>query len=100
MRPPRWSEAAWKRICDSGLLEWVEEDSVEQIAQTQHARCWLKRTGCPAQLFSYSAAEAQAAGLWQTAGVWTAYPEHMLRLSARALALVAVFGEFFAPTHS
>lgn len=85
-RPAVYGDAMLALVKGSGILE-----SITETATATGATCTVKRKGEAEVVRTFSIDQAKKAGLWGKAGPWTQYPERMLQMRARGLALRDVF---------
>jgi len=78
----RWGDAALALI--SGRSDC--EDIVEEASDTE-ATCTIKRRGKSPVVRTFTANDAQKAGLWGKQGPWQQYPKRMLQMRARSWAI-------------
>lgn len=88
-KPGIYGDAALALVQSSGMLIDIRE---ELDTQTMTYTCSVKRKGRATETVrSFSKSNAQTAKLWGKAGPWTQYPERMLQMRARTLALRDAF---------
>ncbi len=85
-RPSLWGDAVIALVRASPLCEYVNESLDNGMAV-----CRVKRVGEAEQMRTFSAADAQRAGLSSKPGPWSQYPNRMMQMRARAFALRDVF---------
>ncbi len=89
--PSIWGDGALALVKSKGLIEFIKEDNLQDIAVNKKATCTVKRKGEPNEhtvTFSYD--DAEKAGIWGK-NVWKTYPARMCQMRARAFALRNVF---------
>lgn len=88
-RPCLWGDGMVAVVRGSGLLEWMKETDVNEVAT-----CVVKRKGEPEPVTrTFSQADAKRAGLAGKAGPWTQYPQRMRAARARSWALRDTFAD-------
>lgn len=73
-----------------------EDKSETYNAETQTARCMMKRKGQSEVVRTFSVADAKHAGLWGRQGPWSSYPQRMLTMRARSWAMRDAFPDALA----
>ena len=75
-------------VLGSGKLDYIKENTTEEIAKQGYAICEVKRKDMSQPITRrFSLEDAKRAGLLGKAGVWQQYPERMLQMRARVWAL-------------
>jgi hypothetical protein len=89
-------------VCQNhpAFLDCVETFDGEPYADTFRAVCLAKRKGREPVTRTFSVIEAKEAQLWKKAGPWTATPQRMLQMRARAFALRDTFSDALAGFHA
>lgn len=89
-RPSVWGDSLPALARNHPKFEYIDETFNDQ---TMTATCKIKRRGEPEQVYTFSQADAQQAGLWGKQGPWQTYPKRMLKMRARAWAIRDVFAD-------
>jgi hypothetical protein len=93
-RPTLWGDAMLALVKQSGALVSILE---ELSSDNSVATCTVMREGEPEPVVrTFTTAQAQKAGLAKKPGPWSQYPDRMLQLKARNLALRDVFPDVLA----
>jgi hypothetical protein len=89
-------------VCQNhpAFLDCVETFEGEPYADTFRAVCIAKRKGREPVTRTFSVIEAKEAQLWKKSGPWTATPQRMLQMRARAFALRDTFSDALAGFHA
>ena len=86
-RPTIWGDGALGLVHASGKLEDFSE-TIEGEGLEMLARCVAKRFDMSTPIErTFSAQDAQKAGLWSKKGPWSTYPKRMLQMRARSWVL-------------
>lgn len=93
--PSIWGDGALAIVQASGLMEdFREEAMLDDKGKVLGYRCTAKRRGLATPItHTFTAAEAQAAGLLDKQGPWQQYRNRMLQMRARAWTLRAGFAD-------
>lgn len=89
-RPSIWGDALPALARNHPKFEYIDETFDDR---TMTATCKIKRRGEPEQVYTFSQADAQQAGLWGKQGTWQTYPKRMLKMRARAWGIRDVFAD-------
>lgn len=73
-----------------------EDKSETYNAETQTARCMMKRKGQTEVVRTFSVDDAKRANLWGKTGPWSLYPQRMLTMRARSWAMRDAFPDALA----
>lgn len=87
-RPSLYGDALLALVRSSGLLEYIQEEVLEDKAV-----CKVKRKNEPETIREFSKDDAKKAGLLNKSGPWSLYPKRMLQMRARAFALRDTFAD-------
>lgn len=80
--------------------DFVEEWTGKKYDDDFTAHCTVLRKGRKPKTETFSVADAKKAGLWGKQGPWSAQPQRMMMMRARAFALRGAFGDALAGFHS
>lgn len=80
--------------------DFVEEWTGKKYDDDFTAHCTVMRKGRKPKTETFSVADAKKAGLWGKQGPWSAQPQRMMMMRARAFALRGAFGDALAGFHS
>ena len=89
-------------VCQNhpGWEDFVEEWTGKKYDDDFTAHCTVLRKGRKPKTETFSVADAKKAGLWGKQGPWSAQPQRMVMMRARAFALRGAFGDALAGFHS
>lgn len=91
-----YGDAPLALVRQSGLLEYIKEEILDEDDDEICAICETKRKGDPEpKLTKFSVQDAIAANLWDKKGVWQQYPKRMLMYRARSFNLRDNFPDCF-----
>lgn len=86
-RPSIWGDGALGLVRSSGLCDYVTE-TLEGEGENRVAICEVMRRGEPKPIIrKFSVDDARKAGLWGKGGPWSQYPNRMLQMRARSIAI-------------
>lgn len=80
--------------------DFVEEWTGKKYDDDFTAHCTVLRKGRKPKTETFSVADAKKAALWGKQGPWSAQPQRMMMMRARAFALRGAFGDALAGFHS
>lgn len=83
-RPALWGDGLLGVVRARGVKV---HETLEGEGESMVARCTVTRPDGEEVTRSFSVDDAKRAGLWKKAGPWTAYPQRMLQMRARAWAI-------------
>jgi hypothetical protein len=89
-------------VCQNhpGWDDFVEEWTGKKYDDDFTAHCTVMRKNRKPKTETFSVADAKKAGLWGKQGPWSAQPQRMMMMRARAFALRGAFGDALAGFHS
>lgn len=103
--PSIWGDLPLALVRKTGELEFFEEYLVDKdykkiSFENKNLQveffagvCEIKRAKFDKKTFHFTVEQAKTAGLWKKAGPWCTYPDVMIKMRARSVALKTEFGD-------